>query len=722
MFRLHFVRIAIFALLGALGGFVMYRISPSVYESQSVLVLSNQLREGSSPLSVDVQEILSKGAATDPLSERALLQSRLIFDMALVAYSRMRQENTDALNIRFWDDRYYSKEPNPSEMAEVDVYLSRRQQDQLYQMFNVTSEENSSSVELSAKAYSVEQAFLICAAVANAYRVFRTEQARQRVDDAIGFLRSQMIAAEQGLSESDRKIAEIRTKTGVADIQTALAGATQNETMLGNQQQELQGQIKGLEASIASDRARLAGMPEFIESGELTTTSPLVDQLDIEISQAQGVLDGLLKTYRESAPAVQRQRAIVAALEQQRSTALSQNRDTTQRDRRRDPVREAVRERLLSSESQLRSLREQLAAKNSEVAQNLVLRRSLAEAEKGFRELERTRNVFEQRYQSVRGQYEELLGRREQAGAALAPSVGRAFPTVNPEKVAPDLVKLLFIGLIAGICVGMIYSFSVESLRLRVHTSTQLEALTGLPVVAALPTIKRPVLSRLLKAIGQGTGGPTESFRYMAVSMMAAPSPRTRIVLLTSVAAGPDRASSAIQLAVAAARGGVNTILVDADFKRGLISQAFNLRDQVGLSDILSKALLPTSDDVALGHETKQPNLRVIPTGGQSTVHLADYGIASVGDWIDSLRDYTGLVVIDSASCVDSSDAAVLCSKADEVLLVASAKNAPHKSVPSAYEVLRRAGAKSVNLIMVDASEGDEPFTVRSGQMRSEAT
>ena len=51
----------------------------------------------------------------------------------------------------------------------------------------------------------------------------------------------------------------------------------------------------------------------------------------------------------------------------------------------------------------------------------------------------------------------------------------------------PVGTSLLAIGLIVGAMVGLLFSYALESLRMRVHSSTQLSELTGLPVLATAP-------------------------------------------------------------------------------------------------------------------------------------------------------------------------------------------------------------------------------------------
>ena len=77
---------------------------------------------------------------------------------------------------------------------------------------------------------------------------------------------------------------------------------------------------------------------------------------------------------------------------------------------------------------------------------------------------QRLLGISDERYRRVRSMLDDLKNKTEVV-ARPAVTLG---PAAVPEKpVAPDAMKLSFIGLLAGLCVGLIFSFGLESLKLR---------------------------------------------------------------------------------------------------------------------------------------------------------------------------------------------------------------------------------------------------------------
>jgi hypothetical protein len=86
---------------------------------------------------------------------------------------------------------------------------------------------------------------------------------------------------------------------------------------------------------------------------------------------------------------------------------------------------------------------------------------------------------------------------------------------------------------------------------------------------------------------------------------------------------------------------------------------------------------------------------------------------------IASLRQHAEVVVISVAPADLVADAAAFASKVDEVSLCVSAKSNEYGTVPTAFDILDKAGAKSVKLILSDTSRDSEPFSAAKSIQRA---
>jgi capsular exopolysaccharide synthesis family protein len=205
---------------------------------------------------------------------------------------------------------------------------------------------------------------------------------------------------------------------------------------------------------------------------------------------------------------------------------------------------------------------------------------------------------------------------------------------------------------------------------------------------------------------------PAESFRFMAFSQLAKEGGAPRLVLFTGIGGSVGCSSSAAQFALATARTGVRTLLVDADLRHPAITTIFDLEDKTGMSDMLNRTMLASDADVAI--DTPHKNLRLVPSGTDGAGGLADFPTPHIVGIMEHLAEKADVVVIDAPPCDIVADAARLVPYVDEVCLVVSAQSTSFRSVPMAYDILKRSGAKNISLILTHASPQEEPFSKRS--------
>jgi Mrp family chromosome partitioning ATPase len=198
-----------------------------------------------------------------------------------------------------------------------------------------------------------------------------------------------------------------------------------------------------------------------------------------------------------------------------------------------------------------------------------------------------------------------------------------------------------------------------------------------------------------------------ESFRNMAYSFLASSASEGRTVLFTGIGAAGSSSISAAQFAVALAQAGTRVVLVDAERTRQIISTGFGVTDKKGVSN----AFYDGSDPTTMLIETKYKNLTVLPLGTVPETLVTNGGPDQVESLLASLRQVSDMIVISVAPTDLVADAAAFASRVDEVCLSVSARSNEYGSVPTAYDILDKAGAKAIKLILTDASKGGEPFT-----------
>ena len=168
-----------------------------------------------------------------------------------------------------------------------------------------------------------------------------------------------------------------------------------------------------------------------------------------------------------------------------------------------------------------------------------------------------------------------------------------------------------------------------------------------------------------------------------------------RSLLVTSPENGDGKTLIASQIALGLARIGVRVVLIDTNLRDPRIHKIFGVPNRIGLSSILStdKIMDETGQmvDTIFGalHQTPEPNLAILPGG--PTIDSAPTLLSSsrMADILDQLSQQA-FVVIDSPSILTASEAMILASKSDGILMVVNARHTTANKLNQSLRMLSR--------------------------------
>ncbi|WP_068479773.1 polysaccharide biosynthesis tyrosine autokinase [Pseudoclavibacter helvolus] len=260
--------------------------------------------------------------------------------------------------------------------------------------------------------------------------------------------------------------------------------------------------------------------------------------------------------------------------------------------------------------------------------------------------------------------------------------------------VTPNLQNNLLIGAGIGIVLAYIFVFLRKALDVKVRTSKDLAAATRAGSLGRIP--KSPQLMGKNRGTNDADAIAAESFRRLRTNLrFASVDEEIRSMVITSSNAGEGKSTIATSLAQVLAQSNTPTILIDADLRRPTVATVLGIDGKVGLSEVLSGQV--SLEDALVA--SKIPGLYVLPSGRIPPNPSEMLGSEAMKSIIALLStDY--IVVIDAPPLLPVTDAAVLSTRVDGVVLVATAGRTRREDVSAARDMIDQVNGRLLGTVL----------------------
>lgn len=171
-------------------------------------------------------------------------------------------------------------------------------------------------------------------------------------------------------------------------------------------------------------------------------------------------------------------------------------------------------------------------------------------------------------------------------------------------------------------------------------------------------------------------------------------------LVVTSPAPEEGAAETAANLAVTMAQSGKRTILVECDLRRPSLHTLFNLSAEPGLTN----TLLEQQESVPL-QQTAVENLVLLTSGAQPPNPADLLGSRRMDGLIEQLRQQADIIIFHAPPVAAVTDATVLGSKVDGVLLVIQAGKTRRDHAQKAKEILAKANVRLIGATLTNAPQ-----------------
>lgn len=280
----------------------------------------------------------------------------------------------------------------------------------------------------------------------------------------------------------------------------------------------------------------------------------------------------------------------------------------------------------------------------------------------------------------------------------VATLVDPAEPPDSPVQPRPPLI--IATALLLGLLSGLLLAFAVERLRSRVETPEDVAEITEAPILGRLPrhrSLQRGPARLIWEE--ERMVGLQEGFRALRTNLQFLLEDSDRLIQITSPEPSQGKSTVVANLGVALGQVGIETVIVDADFRRPRQHHIFGLDNSEGLSMTMAMR-----DDEPLLKSTGYPNLWVLTSGPmppEPTEMLAIRAAAVC----EQLRALNALVLIDSPPILPVNDARLIAPHTDGVLMVLAAKGPKPSAVRAALGRLQLVGTRIVGVVLNESGD-----------------
>ena len=259
------------------------------------------------------------------------------------------------------------------------------------------------------------------------------------------------------------------------------------------------------------------------------------------------------------------------------------------------------------------------------------------------------------------------------------------------EPVSPKMVLNVILSIVMGLACGIGLVFFVEYVDTSVKTVDDIEKYIGTTIIGIIPQKVRPLSD-------EGAESPhAEAYRVLRMNLeLSKKLGGGNTMCVTSGGAGEGKSLTLFNLAYICSQAGKKVIVIDSDMRRPTQHKMFKVSNKTGLADVLmdkvsvDEAIVPN----AVGAVDFMPSGK-LPSAAHGI--LSAQRLRAIIDLLKMRYDY---VFFDSPPIMGVSDAAILCSEVDGVLLVIQHRTYPRAVSLRAKTMVDNAGGNLLGVVL----------------------
>jgi capsular exopolysaccharide synthesis family protein len=348
-------------------------------------------------------------------------------------------------------------------------------------------------------------------------------------------------------------------------------------------------------------------------------------------------------------------------------------------------------ERRAFVDNQLRIFEAEILQLQEEIANKQVALNELTSARQ-IADMEDEISTLEQKLSGIRTDYASLLSSSDRGAGNTLTLIEPASFSTSP--VGPNTFFMVLLSTTIALAIAAGAAYLIEYLDDTIKSPEEINRLLDLPVVGYISKVEK---GKTLEAYltSQPRSGIAEAFRSLRTDLeFSGVDKPLKTIYITSSEMSAGKTSIAVNLAIVIAQTGKRVILLDADLRRPSIHRQLGLTNQRGLSDVFRGNL----DIYNATTPYKDGNIFVVTSGTPPPNPSELLGSKKMDQILESLKKVADIVVVDGPPFLVT-DATILATKVDGVLLVVRYGTTRKNSAQNAVNQLKRTGARTIGVV-----------------------
>lgn len=288
--------------------------------------------------------------------------------------------------------------------------------------------------------------------------------------------------------------------------------------------------------------------------------------------------------------------------------------------------------------------------------------------------------------------------------------------------IGPQRMRNILIAFLLSLGVGIGLAFLLDFLDDTVKSIDDVDRYLHLPALAMIPASRDrgrligigpnasppPAETTALALVNDARSPVAESYRHLRTSLLlssAGQPPKT--ILVTSSQPSEGKTTTAVNTAFMLAQTGAEVLIVDCDLRRPRLHAHFEVPNSRGLTNWLSGE---TDIDNLIQSYERQPNLKFLTSGPVPPNPAELLGSDEMRKLLGKLSEKFTHIVIDSPPAISFTDASILSTMVDGVVLVVHGGRSSRAVVRRAKQQLLDVGAHIFGVVLNNVKVENEDY------------